>query len=248
MSVVDDFDLIVEEHGSLWPGDSASFWSQIQRWLWRTTLLIAAFKVGLTLLYAGVVQEVGITLGFWWGFVPHFGFDLDQDKFVRLVTMSSWFGVLGMLAAWVWALVAYRRSARDFDEFVETKPLTGQEERFFRFAFESSRLGLAIGALVGSCALLVTIVLELLRDRFIDAYVWPRPHIWLITVSLVPVLALAALAVSGAMRAARCPVAQVTSLLVAGGVGVIDESSRLLTIADISDRGSMRPPQRRDST
>lgn len=89
-----------------------SFWSHAGAWMLRMSLLVALFKLGGTLLWAAAAGY-GVTLDFWFGFIPHFDFQIGQDRFVRLVTLSTWLGIIGAGAGLLWAFVAgYRLNTR----------------------------------------------------------------------------------------------------------------------------------------
>ena len=89
-----------------------SFWSHAGSWMLRVSLLVALFKLGGTLIWASVAGY-GVTLDFWFGFVPHFDFEIAQDRFVRLVTLSTWLGIIGAGAGLLCVfVVSYRVNAR----------------------------------------------------------------------------------------------------------------------------------------
>ena len=85
-----------------------SFWFYAGSWMLRVSLLVAVFKLVGTLSWASM-RGYGVSLDFWFGFVPHFDVQLSEDRFVRLVTLSTWLGIVGAVVGLAWAFSHARR-------------------------------------------------------------------------------------------------------------------------------------------
>lgn len=227
-----------------------SFWSHAGAWMLRMSLLVALFKLGGTLLWAAAAGY-GVTLDFWFGFIPHFDFQIGQDRFVRLVTLSTWLGILGAGAGLLWAFVAsYRVNVRhvahrerlvdagavadgdvdddasddaiaDAAEIGRIGPSVDELLAFDRFTERVSQAGLWLGAWIGSMTLLATIGFEMFRHYYVDAYVWHAQHVVATLVATIPVLAILTLVFMGRFRTAL-PVVEIEALLTASGFDVVD--------------------------
>ena len=167
------------------PTDAALFWNRAVSAMWRACLLISACKVGVTLIWCAI-KGYGVSLEFWHNIVPYFSLGVPPEKFHRLVTLSSWLGVVGVILALLHAIWKTRR---------DNRRLTASLEDVFdpdatAFFVTAARKGLWLGTWLGTLTLLMTVILELVRDRWIDDYIWARPHIFILSVAGSPVLVL----------------------------------------------------------
>ena len=193
-----------DEHVAvLRPADVASFWREAAGWMVRAALLVVVAKVGLTLLLA-VARGYGIRLELWLGFLPYLAFDVEQSTFERLVTTSTYFGAIGVAAALAWVAYTHRRRSEARARVGELDPegpdgsgapfaQPGEVEVYNDLVERAGGTGMWFGALLGSLSLLVTILFELVRHAFIDAYVWQQPHVLAIIVAGAPAVGLLAM-------------------------------------------------------
>jgi hypothetical protein len=218
---------MLTEDDDLTPPDTRIFWSAAATWMWRVSLSIAVCKVVATLIWCGL-NGIGVRLAWWWNIIPHFELELDSAEFVKVVTLSTWLGVAGMAAGLAWAAFVNRRSRtdahhHDHDEHHGmAEPATPADPHlltWYGFLARSERAGAWLGAWTGALCLLVTIAFELIRDRLIDTYVWPHPHLAAITLAAIPLAVLVGTALFDTWRRPT-PVKTVEQVLVAGGVTI----------------------------
>ncbi len=93
----------LDRDGELRVGDLHSFWFYAGSWMLRVSLIVAVFKLVGTLSWASM-RGYGARLDFWFGVIPHFDLQLAEDRFVRLVTLSTWLGIVGAVVGLLWAL------------------------------------------------------------------------------------------------------------------------------------------------
>lgn len=180
--------------------DVRSFWTEAVTWTWRALLLTVAGKVGLTLLVAAA-QGRTPELRLWRRVLPYFVFEVDEPTFVRIVTMSTWLGVAAVALVIAWSELHRRRRRRRFAASIaEREDDDPIDDRlpYERFVLGARLSGVRFGALFGSLTLPMTILCELVRDRFIDTYVWPRPHLIALSLAGAPVVGLIAMWAFGA--------------------------------------------------
>lgn len=193
---MNDQDLLSHDpaHDRIGVVDLDQFWLAVRSAMLTLTLCIAAFKVGLTLIWCSF-NGIDINLKFWWHLIPYFELGLDQPSFIRAVTVSSWLGALGMLVGFIVVAITGRRADRVLAEQAAERAATQPDESeigelndWASFTANAHRTGRRVGACVGATSLLITVIFELIRDRVFGAYVLPSPHLFLITAAGIPPL------------------------------------------------------------